>query len=115
MSPNEPLSVPNVEMLMAELEFLSKLSQVVASTAELQPILDWIVRETTALLSADEGLIRLPNPEVAGDPMRTRVRRQSAGIESGSWPPSVSLSVEGFLSLKDDHLATSDLQDDPRF
>jgi sigma-B regulation protein RsbU (phosphoserine phosphatase) len=115
MTSNEPLSVPNVEMLMAELEFLSKLSQVVASTAELQPILDWIVRETTALLSADEGLIRLPNPEVAGDPMRTRVRRQSAGIESGSWPPSVSLSVEGFLSLKDDHLATTDLHDDPRF
>src|SRR6266436_5193910 len=73
MTPSEPLSVPNAEMLMAELEFLSKLSQVVASTAELQPILDWIVRETTALLSADEGTIRLPDPEVAGDAMRTRV------------------------------------------
>jgi serine phosphatase RsbU (regulator of sigma subunit) len=100
---------------MAELEFLTKLSQVVASTLELQPILDWIVRETTTLLSADEGCIRLPDPDVAGDPMKTRVRRPKAGGESGSWPAAVSLSVEGFLSLRGEALATPDLHDDPRF
>ena len=111
----EPRSTPNAEMLMAELEFLSKLSQVVASTLELQPILDWIMRETTALLSADEGSIRLRDPELAGDAMKTRVRRPAHGGESGSWPPAVSLSVEGFLSMKGATLATSDLHDDPRF
>jgi sigma-B regulation protein RsbU (phosphoserine phosphatase) len=87
----------------------------VASTSELQPILDWIVRATTDLLSADEGIIRLPYSDVAGDPRRTRVRRQSHLAASGSWPTAVSLSVEGFLSLHGSHLATHDLHDDPRF
>lgn len=108
-------AAPKAEMLMAELEFLTKLSQVVASTLELQPILDWIVRETTTLLSADEGCIRLPDPDVAGDPMKTRVRRPKVGGESGSWPAAVSLSVEGFLSLRGEALATPDLHDDSRF
>ncbi len=108
-------ALPNAQMLMAQLEFLSKLSQVVASTSELQPILDWIVRETISLLSADEGTIRLPSPEATADPMRTRVRKQSAGIVSGSWPQAVSLSVEGYLSLRGDCLATPDLHDDDRF
>ncbi|MEO5616175.1 MAG: GAF domain-containing SpoIIE family protein phosphatase [Candidatus Eisenbacteria bacterium] len=115
MNPDPSQATPKAEMLMAELEFLSKLSQVVASTLELQPILDWIVRETTALLSADEGSIRLPDPAVAGDPMKTRVRRQSLGVESGSWPAAVSLSVEGYLSIEGGVLATPDLHDDPRF
>ncbi len=115
MNPHESPAIPKAEMLMAELEFLSKLSQVVASTLELQPILDWIVRETTALLSADEGSIRLPDPETSGDAMKTRVRRRSRGVESGSWPAAVSLSVEGFLSSREEPLATSDLHDDPRF
>ena len=115
MDSASPAVVPNIQMLMAELDFLSKLSQVVASTNELQPILDWIVRETTSLLSADEGTIRLPDPETAGDPMKTKVRRRSRGTESGSWPAAVSLSVEGYLSLQGDVLATSDLHDDPRF
>jgi len=115
MSPQDPVTHPRAEILRAELEFLSKLSQVVASTLELQPILDWIVRETAALLSADEGLIRLPDPDVAGDPMRTRVRRRSTETESGSWPAAVSLSVEGFLTLRGEVLATPDLHDDTRF
>jgi len=115
MPTGESFAAPSTAMLMAELEFLSKLSQVVASTSELQPILDWIVRETTALLSADEGTIRLPDPATAGDPMKTRVRRQARGAESGSWPPAVSLSVEGFLSLETGPLATPDLHADPRF
>jgi serine phosphatase RsbU (regulator of sigma subunit) len=115
MDSASPTALPNAQMLMAELDFLSKLSQVVASTSELQPILDWIVRETTSLLSADEGTIRLPDPEVAGDPMKTKVRRRSRGTESGSWPAAVSLSVEGYLSLRNDALATPDLHDDPRF
>jgi len=115
MNPHETPAVPRAEMLMAELEFLSKLSQVVASTLELQPILDWIVRETTSLLSADEGCIRLPESEGPNDPMRTRVRRSGRGAESGSWPAAVSLSVEGFLSAPNEVLATADLHDDPRF
>lgn len=106
---------PDVQLLMAELDFLSKLSQVVASTSELQPILDWIVHATTDLVSADEGIIRLPDSDIAGDPMRTRIRRESHGVASGSWPMAVSLSVEGYLSMHSNVLATHDLHDDPRF
>lgn len=114
MNPADP-QAPDAAMLTAQLEFISKLSQVVASTSELQPILDWIVRETTALMSADEGTIRLPDPSLSGDAMKTRVRRLSRGAESGSWPPAVALSVEGFITLKNEVLATPDLHADPRF
>jgi hypothetical protein len=54
----EPISppIPDLQRLQNELHFLSELSQVVASNTELQPILDWIVGKTVALLSADESI-----------------------------------------------------------
>ena len=100
--------------LTAALDFLSQLTQVVASNTELQPILDWMVEKTTALLSADEGSIRLVDPAMANAP-QTMVRKPRAGLESGSWEPPVSMSVMGFLLMKQETLNTPDLLADPRF
>ena len=44
-----PTPQPNEERLKAVLGFLSELGQVVASSAELQPILDWIAQRTTSI------------------------------------------------------------------
>jgi len=60
----EPKTVPDPERLVAELQFLTELSRVVASNTELQPILDWVVQKTTAMFGADEGSIKLLGPEV---------------------------------------------------
>jgi sigma-B regulation protein RsbU (phosphoserine phosphatase) len=106
---------PNAQRLMAELEFLSELCRVVASSSELQPILDWIVQKTTGLLSADEGSIKLLGSDVDAPTMKTLIRKEAAGISSGSWPPAVSMSVMGFLLHRGEALASPDLPADPRF
>src|SRR5207247_7146334 len=61
------VDVPDPKRLIAVLQFLAELGQVVASNTEMQPILDWIVSKTTAMLGADEGSIRLvdPGPDAA--------------------------------------------------
>src|SRR6185295_1595672 len=100
--------------LTAALDFLSQLTQVVASNTELQPILDWMVEKTTTLLSADEGSIRLVDPAMTSAP-QTMVRKPRAGLESGSWEPAVSMSVMGFLLIKQETLNSADLLADPRF
>jgi serine phosphatase RsbU (regulator of sigma subunit) len=100
--------------LTAALDFLSQLTQVVASNTELQPILDWMVEKTTTLLSADEGSIRLVDPAMTSAP-QTMVRKPRAGLESGSWEPAVSMSVMGFLMIKQETLNTPDLLADSRF
>jgi hypothetical protein len=51
-----------------ELAFLLELCEVVASSSDLQVVLDWMVSKTTAMLSADEGSIRLLGREQAGPP-----------------------------------------------
>jgi len=100
--------------LTAALDFLSQLTQVVASNTELQPILDWMVEKTTTLLSADEGSIRLVDPAMTSAP-QTMVRKPRAGLESGSWEPGVSMSVMGFLLVKQETLSSPDLLADSRF
>ena len=100
--------------LTAALDFLSQLTQVVASNTELQPILDWMVEKTTTLLSADEGSIRLIDPAMTSAP-QTMVRKPRAGLESGSWEPAVSMSVMGYLLVKQETLNAPDLLADPRF
>src|SRR5213592_3692977 len=70
--------------LQAALDFLAQLTQVVASTNELQPILDWMVEKISAMLGADEGSIRLLGPEMMAAAPHTIVRKPRAGLESGS-------------------------------
>lgn len=113
---HDPASASDVDLrrLQRELEFLSELARVVASSTELQPILDWIVDKTVAMFSAEEGSIRLTGPDDSQPAMHTIVRKQVAGPGSGSWPPIVSMSVMGFLH-RDAALATPDLHDDARF
>ena len=82
---------------------------------ELQPILDWMVEKTSALLGADEGSIKLLGPEMTSAAPHTIVRKSSAGLESGSWEAPVSMSVMGFLLTKTELLNTPDLLADPRF
>jgi hypothetical protein len=53
------------ERLRAELDFHFWLSQIVASSWELQPILDAIVSKTTTMFRAEEGSIRVLNDENA--------------------------------------------------
>ena len=106
---------PDARRLQAELQFVTELAEVVASNAELQPILDWIVRKTTSLLTADEGSIKLLAPEMAGPSVKTIIRRESAGLSSGSWPPAVSMSVMGFLLHRGEALSSPDLPADARF
>ena len=100
--------------LRAELGFLSELSVVVASNTELNPILEWIVNKTTAMLRADEGSIKLLGDSEEAS-AKTIVRKPAAGIESGSWPMPISTSVMGFLLYKGEALATPDIREDARF
>ena len=103
------------ERMRAELGFMYELCQVVASNSELQPILDWIVQKTTSMFEADEGSIRLLNEEEATPTLRTLIRREQPGIQSGSWPPALSMNVMGFLMARGEPLASPDLPNDSRF
>ena len=110
--------LPSAERLMDEMQFLLELCQVVAAKSELQPILDWIVNKTSLMLGADEGSIKLLDPaDASGEPpvARTLVSRRPAGMESGSWPPAISISVMGFLMQHGGALSTADLLADDRF
>jgi sigma-B regulation protein RsbU (phosphoserine phosphatase) len=109
------VDVPDPKRLMAALQFLSELGQVVASNTEMQPILDWIVSKTTAMLGADEGSIRLVEPGAEGGGGHTFIRPKTAGHESGSWPRAIALSVMGYLLHHGDRLASVDLLNDERF
>lgn len=108
-------AVPATSSLQTALDFLAQLSQVVVSTNELQPILDWMVEKTSTLFGADEGSIRLLGPEMMSAAPQTIVRKQRAGLESGSWEAPVAMSVMGFLLTKTELLSTPDLLADPRF
>ena len=109
------VDVPDPKRLMAALQFLSELGQVVASNTEMQPILDWIVSKTTAMLGADEGSIRLVEPGEDSGGGHTFIRRQTPGHESGSWPRPIALSVMGYLIHHRDRFASVDLLNDERF
>ncbi len=106
---------PSAQRLMEELQFLSELLQVVAAKSELQPILDWIVHKTTLMFTADEGSIKLLGLDSQQGLAKTVVRRQSPGLESGSWPTLISISVMGWLSQHKQPLATPDILNDERF
>jgi phosphoserine phosphatase RsbU/P len=101
--------------LQTALGFLAELTQVVVSHTELQPILDWMVEKTSAMVSADEGSIRLLGPEMMSAAPMTMVRKARAGLESGSWEPPVSMSVMGYLLTKGETLTSPDLLADSRF
>lgn len=109
------VDVPDPKRLMAALQFLSELGQVVASNTEMQPILDWIVSKTTAMLGAEEGSIRLVEPGGDAGGGHTFIRRQTAGHESGSWPRAIAMSVMGYLLHHGDRIASVDLLNDERF
>ena len=109
------VDVPDPKRLMAALQFLSELGQVVASNTEMQPILDWIVSKTTGMLGADEGSIRLVEPGEDSGGGHTFIRRQTPGHESGSWPRPIALSVMGYLIHHRDRFASVDLLNDERF
>ena len=108
-------TTPSAQRLQSELGFLTELSLVVASNTELQPILDWIVQKTTAMMGADEGSIKLLGPDVSSPAMHTLIRRSTPGTGSGSWPAPFTMSVIGYLLYRGDHLATPDLIADERF
>lgn len=111
----EESSRPSPQSLLAEINFLSELSGVVASNIELQPILDWIVQKTSALLRADEGTIKLLGPEAGPPSAKTLVAMRAPRIGSGSWEQAITLSVMGFLLHHGKALSSADLLDDDRF
>jgi phosphoserine phosphatase RsbU/P len=111
----DPSSGASAERMRAELGFMYELCQVVASNSELQPILDWIVQKTTSMFDADEGSIRLLGEEEATPTLRTLIRKEQHGIQSGSWPPAISMNVMGFLMARGEPLASPDLPNDSRF
>ena len=111
----DPSPGASAERMRAELGFMYELCQVVASNSELQPILDWIVQKTTSMFEADEGSIRLLNEEEATPTLRTLIRKEQPGIQSGSWPPGISMNVMGFLMARGEPLASPDLAKDARF
>jgi serine phosphatase RsbU (regulator of sigma subunit) len=106
---------PDSRSLQSELQFVTELCEVVASNAELQPILDWIVHKTTTLLAAGEGSIKLLGPEISEPSVKTIIRRETPGLSSGSWPQAVSMSVMGFLLHRGEALTSPDLIADARF
>ena len=99
----------------AELNFLSELCTVTASSTELRPILDWIVQKTTSMFAADEGSIKLSGPETGPPTAKTLIRKHQPGLDSGSWETPVVMSVMGYLMVKNEGLASKDLLDDDRF
>ena len=113
--PQAPSSGASAERMRAELGFMYELCQVVASNSELQPILDWIVQKTTSMFEADEGSIRLLSEEEATPTLRTLIRREQPGIQSGSWPPTISMNLMGCLMARDEAVASPDLRNDTRF
>src|SRR5262249_8511612 len=111
----DPSNGASPERMRAELNFMYELCQVVASNSELQPILDWIVQKTTHMFEADEGSIRLLDEGETTPTLRTLIRKEQPGIQSGSWPQAISMNVMGFLMARGEPLATPDLKNDPRF
>lgn len=112
---SDPVSSANTQRLRSEFAFMYELCQVVASNADLQPILDWIARKTTSMFSADEGSIRLLGEDPGPPTLKTLIRKEQPGIHSGSWPSAISTNVMGFLMARGEPLATPDLPHDPRF
>ncbi len=110
----DPSPTTDASRLAAELRFLTELARVLASTTELQVILDWIVGATTDLLAAEEGSLRLQGGDDNASGLFTVVRRGGRGSGSASWPPFVSFTVMGHLESASS-LATPDLRTDPRF
>lgn len=109
-------SLPNPEHLNDVLAFVAKLGQVAATHTDMQPILEWIVPNTTQMLRADEGCIRLSDPDGAeSDGGRTRFRRDKAGGAGASWPRAIGMSVEGYFVHKGEGILSADLLNDPRF
>jgi serine phosphatase RsbU (regulator of sigma subunit) len=98
-----------------ELRFLAQLCHVVASNTDLSSILDWIVQQTTRLLSADEGSIKLSGPDPGAPTAKTLIRRHQPGLVSGSWESGVVTNVMSFLMAKGEALASPDLLEDDRF
>jgi sigma-B regulation protein RsbU (phosphoserine phosphatase) len=113
MEPANP-PTPDARRLQSELAFVSELANVTASTTEIQPILDWVVEKTVAMLRAEEGSIRVQGSDDPQGGMHTIVRKHVPGFASGSWPGLISMSVQGFLH-RAELLATPDLHDDARF
>ena len=113
---SEPFSptISDLQRMQNELQFLSELARVMASTTELQPILDWIVGKTVSLVEAEEGSIRMTVDPLANTTRTVIMKPASKEIASGSWPRHVSMSVMGFLS-SGRSLVTPDLHDDDRF
>jgi phosphoserine phosphatase RsbU/P len=100
------------KLLAAALRLLSELGGVVASTTELTPILESVVQKCSALLSADEGSIKLMD---AGETGAVTVVRKDRDLGYGSWPQAVTVSVMGYLLAKKKPVITSDLLGDPEF
>jgi serine phosphatase RsbU (regulator of sigma subunit) len=111
----DPPDALSPERMRAELGFMYELCQVVASNSELTPILDWIVQKTTSMFEADEGSIRLLAEETTAPTAFTLIRKERPGIQSGSWPTSISNNVLGFLIARGEALASPDLAADSRF
>lgn len=111
-----PPPSPAPGRLAAEMEFVMELCNVVAGTSELQPILDWMVQKTTALLGADECSIKLLSSDMA-TAHTVIVDHRKTGPEAGtaSWPGPLKASVMGFLLVQGGQLATSDINTDKRF
>jgi sigma-B regulation protein RsbU (phosphoserine phosphatase) len=106
---------PDPTQLSAALELLADVSAVVASTTELRPVLEVLVRRVTALLGADEGSIKVRGAEPSG-PVHTMFRPiDDKRLAVGSWPPAITMSVMGYLLARRKPLATPDLIDDPEF
>ncbi len=109
---------PDARRLQLELQFVRELCEVIASSSEMEPILDWIIRETIRLLSAEEGSIKLLAPDTTDPPhtlVRTLIRPRRSGLSAGSWPQAVSANVMNFLQHRGEALTSRDLLADPRF
>ena len=100
----------------AEFEFITELFAVVAQQTELQPILDWLARECTRRVGADECTIRLLRPEDGSTKTVIRDRRDR-DLEAGAanWSFALKSSVMGYLLHASGELATPDITNDVRF
>ncbi len=114
MTPADERETIDADRMRKVLHFVAELGEVVASSTEMKPILDWFVQNVTPLLEADEGrLSLLTEDDTSSTHTVVRVRPGSQNA-SGSWPHLLDTIVTGHLMAQGGHLATPDITADER-
>jgi GAF domain-containing protein/HAMP domain-containing protein/anti-sigma regulatory factor (Ser/Thr protein kinase) len=101
----------DVKSRLAQVTALQETTKAVASTLELDRLLNLITEEATALLQADGGLLNLVNWEAKEDEV---VASTGAVAFSLGYRGPLEGSLSGWVSLHDQPVVSGQLQEDPK-